>query len=140
MLNHKTFDAPEFGAAVTVIERQQNRFKPKLRLFLRLLDVNVRRLLAFVRVEEEPFTVNAKHYGHRLSLSDIGLQGAQKKVDGVLKEHFDVFLGGQLGSDARFNRRIKRIDADDVPATIKKLTGAIHLLNRARKQSGHLNI
>ena len=55
-------------------------------------------------------------------IADIGLQGCQKKVDGVLKEHFDVFLGGQLGTDARFNRRIKRIDADDVPMTIKKLT------------------
>ena len=40
----------------------------------------------------------------------------------LLKEHFDVFLGGKLGTEARFNRRIKRIDADDVPATIKKLT------------------
>ena len=55
-------------------------------------------------------------------IADIGLQGSQKKVDGVLKEHFDVFLGGKLGTDARFNRRIKRIDADDVPVAIKKLT------------------
>ncbi len=55
-------------------------------------------------------------------IADIGLLGASKKVDGVLKDHFDVFLGGKLGSDARFNRRIKRINADDVPATIKKIT------------------
>ena len=55
-------------------------------------------------------------------IADIGLQGCQKKVDGVLKEHFDVFLGGKLGTDARFNRRIKRIDADEVPMAIKKLT------------------
>ncbi len=55
-------------------------------------------------------------------IADIGFQGAQKKVDGVLKEHFDVFLGGQLGSDARFNRRIKRILAEDVPMAIKTLS------------------
>ncbi len=55
-------------------------------------------------------------------IADIGFQGCAKKVDGVLKEHFDVFLGGQLGSDARFNRRIKRIPAEDVPMAIKKLS------------------
>ena len=55
-------------------------------------------------------------------IADIGFQGCQKKVDGVLREHFDVFLGGALGSDARFNRRIKRVTAEEVPETIKKLT------------------
>ncbi len=55
-------------------------------------------------------------------IADIGFQGCQKKVDGVLKEHFDVFLGGALGSDARFNRRIKRIPAEDVPMAIKTLS------------------
>ncbi|PQV64858.1 ferredoxin-nitrite reductase [Abditibacterium utsteinense] len=55
-------------------------------------------------------------------IADIGLQGCQKKVDGALKEHFDVFLGGQLGTDARFNRRIKRIPAEDVPMAIKTLS------------------
>lgn len=52
-------------------------------------------------------------------IADIGFQGCQKKVDGELKDHFDVFLGGSLGSDAAFNRRIKRVQAEDVPATIK---------------------
>jgi ferredoxin-nitrite reductase len=55
-------------------------------------------------------------------IADIGFQGAQKKVDGVLKEHFDVFLGGALGTDARFNRRIKRITAEEVPMAIKTLS------------------
>ncbi len=55
-------------------------------------------------------------------IADIGFQGCSKKVDGVLREHFDVFLGGQLGSDARFNRRIKRIIAEDVPMAIKTLS------------------
>ena len=55
-------------------------------------------------------------------IADIGFQGSLKKVDGVIKEHFDVFLGGQLGTDARFNRRIKRIPAEDVPMAIKTLS------------------
>jgi sulfite reductase beta subunit-like hemoprotein len=57
-------------------------------------------------------------------IADIGFQGCQKKVDGILKEHFDVFLGGSLGTDARFNRRIKRIEAEAVPGAIKTLTEA----------------
>lgn len=57
-------------------------------------------------------------------IADIGLQGCQKKVDGVLKEHFDIFLGGALGKDARFNRRIKRIDGELVEETIKKIIEA----------------
>ena len=67
-------------------------------------------------------------------IADIGLLGAQKKVDGVLKDHFDVFLGGKLGSDARFNRRIKRINADDVPATIKKITET-YMAQRAKGEA-----
>ena len=57
-------------------------------------------------------------------IADIGFQGCQKKVDGVLKEHWDVFLGGSLGSDARFNRRIKRIVGEEVEPTIKKIIEA----------------
>ncbi|MBW3636696.1 MAG: nitrite/sulfite reductase, partial [Armatimonadetes bacterium] len=57
-------------------------------------------------------------------IADIGFQGAIKKVDGVQKEFFDVFLGGQLGSDARFNRRVKKIPAEEVPMAVKKLSEA----------------
>ncbi|HEX8464552.1 MAG TPA: nitrite/sulfite reductase [Abditibacterium sp.] len=57
-------------------------------------------------------------------IADIGLQGAVKKIDGVSVEHFDVFLGGALGSDARFNRRIKRLPHDEVPGAIKKIVEA----------------
>ncbi len=55
-------------------------------------------------------------------IADIGFQGAIKTVEGVKKEHFDVFLGGQLGSDARFNKLVKRIPAEDVPMAIKTLS------------------
>ena len=55
-------------------------------------------------------------------IADVGLQGCTKKVDGELVEHFDVFLGGGLGDHesggARFNKRVKRITAEEVPDAI----------------------
>ena len=83
MFENQTFDAPQFGTVEAVIERHQNRFEPELRFFLRLLDVNVRRLLAFVGVEEKPFTVDAKHYWHLKSLADLSGTSQQKEVDDV---------------------------------------------------------
>jgi sulfite reductase beta subunit-like hemoprotein len=56
-------------------------------------------------------------------IADVGLQGCTKKIDGELVEHFDVFLGGALGTDARFNRRIKRVTAEEVPVAIQSLIG-----------------
>jgi sulfite reductase beta subunit-like hemoprotein len=53
-------------------------------------------------------------------IADVGLQGCSKKIDGELVEHYDVFLGGALGDNARFNRRIKRVTADDLAATIQR--------------------
>jgi sulfite reductase beta subunit-like hemoprotein len=57
-------------------------------------------------------------------IADVGLQGCTKKVDGVLVEHFDVFLGGSLGhsqsGDARFNRRVKRLAAEEVAPAIRR--------------------
>lgn len=54
-------------------------------------------------------------------IADVGLQGCTKKIDGQLVEHYDVFLGGALGTDARFNRRIKRITADEVAPAVERL-------------------
>jgi sulfite reductase beta subunit-like hemoprotein len=54
-------------------------------------------------------------------IADVGLQGCTKKIDGVLVEHYDVFLGGALGSNARFNRRIKRVKADDLDTTLQRV-------------------
>lgn len=61
-------------------------------------------------------------------IADVGLQGCTKKIDGELVEHFDVFLGGALGQSragdptagARFNRRIKRVTAEQAAPTIQK--------------------
>jgi len=56
-------------------------------------------------------------------IADVGLQGCNKKVDGEMVEHFDVFLGGALGHSqsggARFNRRIKRMAAEAVGPAIQ---------------------
>jgi sulfite reductase beta subunit-like hemoprotein len=56
-------------------------------------------------------------------IADVGLQGCTKKVAGELVEHFDVFLGGALGDNqsggARFNRRIKRVAAEEVAPAIQ---------------------
>jgi sulfite reductase beta subunit-like hemoprotein len=54
-------------------------------------------------------------------IADVGLQGCTKKVDGQLVEHYDVFLGGTLGSKAGFNRRIKRMTADEVPNAMQRV-------------------
>lgn len=54
-------------------------------------------------------------------IADVGLQGCTKKIDGQLVEHFDFFLGGALGSNATFNRRIKRLPADEVPAAVQRM-------------------
>ncbi len=65
-------------------------------------------------------------------IADVGLQGCTKKVDGVTVEHFDVFLGGAMGDNARFNRRIKRLSAEEVPGAITKL---IHAFDSSKQGS-----
>ena len=56
-------------------------------------------------------------------IADVGLQGCTKKIDGQLVEHYDVFLGGGLGTGATFNKRIKRLPAEEVSGAIQKLIG-----------------
>lgn len=65
-------------------------------------------------------------------IADVGLQGCTKKIDGQLVEHFDVFLGGGLGSNATYNKRIKRLPADEIPGAIQKLVNQYE----AGKQNG----
>jgi ferredoxin-nitrite reductase len=57
-------------------------------------------------------------------IADVGLQGCTKKIDGQLVEHFDMFLGGGLGSNAAYNKRIKRVTAEEVAPAIQKLIDA----------------
>jgi sulfite reductase beta subunit-like hemoprotein len=57
-------------------------------------------------------------------LADVGLQGCTKKIDGELVEHFDFFVGGGVGTGASMTRRVKRVQATEVPETVKTIIGA----------------
>jgi sulfite reductase beta subunit-like hemoprotein len=54
-------------------------------------------------------------------IADVGLQGCTKKVNGQMVEHYDIFLGGTLGSKAVFNRRIKRLPVEEVVPAVQRL-------------------
>lgn len=55
-------------------------------------------------------------------IADIGFRGAMTRINGVQTEAFDLFVGGKLGQDARFNELLKgKIPATEVGVTIGKL-------------------
>ncbi len=55
-------------------------------------------------------------------IADVGLQGAKAKVNGQLVDAFDIFLGGGLGAEQQFARRVNvRVPAADVPDTLARL-------------------
>ena len=55
-------------------------------------------------------------------IADIGLQGAKAKVNGEVVDAFDIFLGGGVGAQQRFARRVGvRVPAQDVPDTLARL-------------------
>lgn len=55
-------------------------------------------------------------------IADIGLQGVSMKVNGETVEGFDFFLGGGLGADAAFGRRVAfRAPAPAVPDALERL-------------------
>ncbi|HEY8967163.1 MAG TPA: hypothetical protein VIM58_11995, partial [Candidatus Methylacidiphilales bacterium] len=55
-------------------------------------------------------------------IADIGFRGGLTKVNGVQVECFDMFIGGKLGANARFNELIKgKIPSTEVHKTIGKL-------------------
>ncbi len=64
-------------------------------------------------------------------IAQIGLMGSKTKVDGQLVEAFDIFLGGQMGRDARFNHAVLR----KVPATecARRLERLLVIYRKARK-------
>jgi sulfite reductase (ferredoxin) len=70
-------------------------------------------------------------------IADIGLQGAKAKVNGQMVDAFDIFLGGGVGAQARFARRVNvRVPAADVPDALARLTRA-YLGVRAAGESFH---
>jgi len=55
-------------------------------------------------------------------IADIGFRGGSTRVNGVATECFDMFIGGKLGSSARFNELVKgKILATDIHRSIGKL-------------------
>ena len=95
--------------------------KARAQQMVELLDANVK------WSDSEFFRINVNGCPNSCGqhwIADVGLQGATKKIDGELVEHFDVFLGGAMGDAARFNRRIKRLSHDEVVPAIEKLIGA----------------
>ncbi len=55
-------------------------------------------------------------------IADIGFRGARTKVDGVMVDAYDSFIGGRLGEKRRFNELFKgKIIARDVHIFIGKL-------------------
>jgi ferredoxin-nitrite reductase len=58
-------------------------------------------------------------------IADVGFRGARTKIDGKLTDAFDLFLGGRLGENRRFNDLIKgKILAGDVHLVIDALLRA----------------
>lgn len=55
-------------------------------------------------------------------IADIGFRGARTKVNGVVVDAYDAFIGGRLGKNRRFNELLKgKIIAKDVHLFIDKL-------------------
>mgnify|MGYP002630399201 CR=1 FL=1 len=58
-------------------------------------------------------------------IADIGFRGGKTKVDGVMVEAYDLFVGGRLGVNRRFNTLLKgKILASDVHHVIDALLKA----------------
>src|SRR5437588_7116 len=70
-------------------------------------------------------------------IADVGLQGAKAKVNGQMVDAYDVFLGGGLGAEPQFARRVSvRLAAADVPDTLARLL-RIYLDGRRIGESFH---
>jgi len=55
-------------------------------------------------------------------IADIGFRGGSTKINGVATECFDMFIGGKLGADAKFNQLVKsKVLASNIHKTVGKL-------------------
>jgi len=55
-------------------------------------------------------------------IADIGFRGARTKIDGRMVDAYDLFVGGRLGQNRRFNELLKgKIVAQDVEEVIDSL-------------------
>ncbi len=71
-------------------------------------------------------------------IAHIGLMGSKTKVDGQIVEAYDIFVGGQMGEGARFNRPILR----KVPATecAKRIERVLLAFRKERKARESFNV
>ena len=66
-------------------------------------------------------------------IADIGFRGGMTKVNGVSTECFDMFLGGKVGQNARFNQLVKgKVLSTEIHNTIEKVL-------RNYQQKRHVN-
>lgn len=55
-------------------------------------------------------------------IADIGLAGALVRIDGKMQDAFDISIGGGLGSEAKFNRKVVlKVPANDVQYSIESI-------------------
>ncbi|MBO8164424.1 MAG: nitrite/sulfite reductase [Brevibacillus sp.] len=70
-------------------------------------------------------------------IADIGLQGAKVKTENGMIDAFDIHVGGSLGPDAAFNKRLKgRVPAERVAPVIAHLI-EYYKANREPKEKFH---
>lgn len=68
-------------------------------------------------------------------IADIGFRGGVKTVDGVKIDCFDLFLGGKLGDQARFNQLV----LSKIPSTdVHQVIGKILRYYKANRQQGEI--
>ncbi|BCJ88439.1 nitrite/sulfite reductase [Effusibacillus dendaii] len=57
-------------------------------------------------------------------IADIGLQGALVKTENGMVDAFDIYIGGTLGENARFNKKLNgRIEAEQLGPVLAQLIG-----------------
>ncbi|MBL0387241.1 nitrite/sulfite reductase [Tumebacillus sp. ITR2] len=55
-------------------------------------------------------------------IADIGLAGALVRIDGKMQDAYDISIGGGLGVDSKFNRKVVlKVPADDVKFAIEAI-------------------
>ena len=68
-------------------------------------------------------------------IADIGFRGGSTRVNGVATECFDMFIGGKLGADARFNQLVKgKVLASEIHRTVGKMLN-YYTANRQQGES-----
>lgn len=70
-------------------------------------------------------------------IADIGFRGGSTRINGVATECFDMFIGGKLGANARFNELVKgKIPATEIHRSIGKLLN-FYTANRQANEPFH---